>query len=214
MKPFLQKTILENSAAKDELLLREEFGNNKEFARSCALPSLVALSFYPSLRDITVEFRFVKSNHLFFTIVKPSTIHKPGAKRIYYVNISTEIKKEREPLLFRNLNFNMQVGVIAHELAHVTDYMEKSFLQILSIAVLYNSNRYKQKLEKSMDLKTIQQGAGYQLLEYSRYVKHLQPKHLNDKYYKTYFDYYLSTAEIEYEIDSLPIYKDKETAPH
>ncbi len=197
MKNFVRKQFFEAEERKRLPQLKNEFGKNKELPLGYELQALLALSCYPDLSDISIIFRFVKADIPLMTRVKPSTFHLAPGRRIYVVNITNQIKKDREAILFENIDFNMQVGVLAHELAHVTDYLSKSSLQLFKTALLYPVKSYKQRLERTMDIETIHHGAGYQLLDFAKYVSSLQPQHPDDKYFSSYFSFYLTPLEIE-----------------
>jgi hypothetical protein len=75
------------------------------------------------------------------------------------------------PLLFKNLSFNAQIALVGHELAHVADFSAKTTLQIIKHAVCNVSARYIDRFEYNTDAICIAHGLGYQLLEWSSYVR-------------------------------------------
>jgi hypothetical protein len=72
--------------------------------------------------------------------------------------------------------------------------------------VLYPVPAYKKKLEKRIDTITVQRGFGYQLKEFAELITRLQKEYPDDQYYKSYFDYYLSPADIDKKLNTLKIY--------
>lgn len=74
------------------------------------------------------------------------------------------------------LNNKALIGVLAHELVHLSDYHEnpvKDFFRKL----LYNFPYFRTKLERRIDLEVIHRGFGEYLLEFLKY---------HDRYYKKY----------------------------
>jgi hypothetical protein len=201
-----QKKFVEENEIKKKENLYNLYGNNKKFARGFELPALIALSFYPELKNVEIEFVFTKSNTPFSSKPTPSTVLLPGKKRKYQINVCKEIRKERVNILPRNLSFNILIGLIGHELAHISDYINKNSLQVIGTGLFYPIKTYKRNLEKSIDLSTVHHGLGYQLWEYSNLIKKLKKEFPNDRYYKTYYDYYLSPESIELEISNSKIY--------
>lgn len=177
--------------------LRETFGKNKTFLPGFELPALTALSFYPELIDVNIEFRFVKSNTPLSTRPKYSTILKPAKERTYVVYITNKIRKGREDILPENLSFNVLTGLFAHEFSHICDYLHKSSFEAIAIALKYPLKPYKKILERKIDLLTVAHGMGNQLMEFGQMITNLRKRQPKDGYYKTYFDYYLRPDEIQ-----------------
>ncbi|SUX48720.1 hypothetical protein [Chryseobacterium indoltheticum] len=75
-----------------------------------------------------------------------------------------------------NLNKKALIGVLAHELVHMSEY-QKSPIKDLLRRFLYNIPFYRTKLERNIDLEVIQRGLGEYLLEFLEY---------HDKHYKKY----------------------------
>ncbi len=186
--------------------LHSKFGVNKILLAPYEMPIITALSFYPELKNIRIEFKGVRSDLPLNTKPAGTTIFKDPHHRTYVIHIATHIKNGREDVMLAHLNFNIQVGVIAHELGHVVDYLKKSVWEILATGLLYKSKNYKAKLESKVDTITAQHGLGYQLMEYGKLIKKLQNKYPADEYYKTYFDFYLKPEYIKGLIKVLPAY--------
>src|SRR6185436_5187889 len=181
--------------------LKQYYGAKKEIPKSYEFPALVALSYYPELIGTKIKFVGVKADIPAFSTVKPVTLFRIPLLRTYILNITEGIKpKEREPVLFKNLDFNMQIAMIGHELAHIADYLGKNAWQIIKTGILYSNKEFKKKLEHRMDISTIKHGLGFQLLRLSSFTESLQQKFPSDEYFKTYFEFYLSPEEIKKEI--------------
>jgi len=93
-----------------------------------------------------------------------------------------------------NVPFNGQIGLLAHELAHIADYETKSALAIIWDGVRYLFPGFKRKFEKATDHRTIRHGAGWQLYDFADFVMNRSKA---PKYYKKYKrDYYMDPGEI------------------
>jgi hypothetical protein len=120
-----------------------------------------ALTFYPELEDIAVEFHSAISPISTFTTVKSTTLKSPPQERVYIVHITEIIKKGREGALMRKAGYDAQVGLIAHELGHVVDFLGKTATQILFTGLFYlSSKRFRRALERKIDEVAIEHGAG------------------------------------------------------
>jgi hypothetical protein len=75
------------------------------------------------------------------------------------------------PLLFKHLSFNALLGALGHELAHVADFQSKTTWDIIGHAVKNVSARYIDRFEFNTDAICIAHGLGYQLLEWSSFVR-------------------------------------------
>ena len=132
---------------------------------------LFALSHYPELKNTRIIFR--EKETLTPLTSRPRFFHtfKRKGHRTYIITISTKTSKLLDPILFKSLPFNAQVGVIGHELAHIVEYIKKSSFQILGIALGQLKSNYVDTFEYATDKRTIEHGLGYQLLSWSTYVR-------------------------------------------
>jgi hypothetical protein len=177
--------------------LKKEFGRKKKLPRGYGLHALIALSQYPELKDISIEFVFRETDAGAYCRPVFSTMMHSAKERTYRVVISKKIRKSKEPVRFYNLSFSAQIGVIAHELSHVSNFIEKSALEMAEIGIRYlEDNNFKRTLETGTDLHAIRHGFGYQLLEYAVLVEELQKQFPEESYYQTYFSFYMTPAEI------------------
>jgi len=177
--------------------LKKEFGKNKKLPRGYGLQALVALSHYPELKDIAIEFIYKETDATAYCRPVFSTMIMPSRERTYRVVISKKIRKSKEAVRFHNLSFSAQIGVIGHELGHISYFIGKSAMEMAEIGLKYiGDNDFKRKLEIGTDLIAIEHGFGNQLIEYARLVEEQQVKFPEDEYYLTYFMFYMTPAEI------------------
>ena len=103
--------------------LEQNFGQEKVFVPRYKTASLVALSYYPELKETDIEFVHQKLTTTLAARPRMGSVFKKAGKRRYQIFInnheSCEIPLHAAP-------FNAQVGVIGHELAHIVDYEKRS----------------------------------------------------------------------------------------
>ncbi len=85
------------------------------------------------------------------------------------------------------------IGCLAHELCHFEYFRERNCLQLLLHSIKYSLNKkYKTKVERGADMKTIKRGYGKELL----FHRKLREKELGKKKFKRLTECYLSNKEI------------------
>jgi hypothetical protein len=173
--------------------LRLLYGRNKKLIDKYELQTLLALSHYPQLKEVSIT--FYEDVALLPLASRPEPFSTLGSKDKWHYNIiiSTQSTEELEPILLGHLPFDAQVGIIGHELAHTAYYLDKNMLQMLLIALNYPFPPFRAAFEKNTDRRTIAHGLGWQLLAYARYARTVLP------YDETSLgsNYYLSPDDIE-----------------
>lgn len=148
-----------------------QFSQNKVIPEELRPQALIALSFYPELKEAHVVFKLKKKVTPLTSRPKVGSIFRRASKRTYVITISTESIGMLDPILFKNLPYNAQIGVLGHEIAHALDYHSKSSWQILGIAMGMISSKYTDRFEYNTDLRCIEHGLGHQLYAWSKYVR-------------------------------------------
>jgi hypothetical protein len=141
------------------------YSENKIFIDEYKLPCLVALSFYPELREVDIH--FVHSKESTTMAARPIWNSIFSSKRSY--NIFINNNEYFEGILLSDVPFNAQLGVIGHEIAHVLDYENQNFLGIMRIGIDYLDVDKKIEYERSVDMLTISKGLGWQLHDWAQY---------------------------------------------
>lgn len=150
--------------------LRKAYGNNKNLPKGYELQCLIALSRYPELKDTRINFILGDLKTTMAARPQPDFIFRKKEDRIYTVLINNRAA-EREGVSIVELSFAAQVGIIAHEFAHILAYSKMSRLEmILCGGCYYSSPYFHKKIERETDLITIERGFGEQLYEFSDYV--------------------------------------------
>lgn len=150
--------------------LLDEYGKNKTLPKGYEKQALIALSHYPELKDTRIVFKIRKRGGAPFAS-RPtpwSLLFRKPKKRKYRILISQKTKPVLNPILMKHLSFNAQIGVMGHELAHTSFYLQKKVGAMMKIAVSTFSARYLDKFEYQTDEIAIAHGLGFQLLSWSQ----------------------------------------------
>lgn len=166
------KTFYQDSLTNEELVnLKSEFGNHKTLIAGYEQQMLIALSYFPELKDIKIKFRLKTRATPLATRPSFFSMFRSSKKRTYVITISKKSIK-LEAITFKNLTYNAQIGVLGHELSHVSDYLNKGFGKM--VVIVKNElccPKEIDKMEYNTDLSCINHGLGYQLLEWSTNVR-------------------------------------------
>lgn len=171
--PFLLK------AANDEPGIKSlrSFAKNKEIPKQFEKPILTALSYFPELKDVHIVFRIKKAYTPLTTKPNVAGVFKRKNHRTYIITISDKTIDTLTPLLYKNLSFDEQVGIMGHELSHVVDFNSKNFFQTVANGVSHISKKFLDKMEFNTDLICIQHGLGKYLEAYSMHVRNSMHVH-------------------------------------
>lgn len=197
--------------------LKKEFGTNKIIPSTYQPQILIALSYFPELKNTYIEFRLKKTNTPLSAKPKLFGLFQSPKSRKYIITISETTNARLEPILFKNLNFNAQIGVLGHELSHISDYISKGFRKMTNLLLIqiFSKNQVD-KFEYRTDHICIHHGLGFQLLDWSKSVR----DNLKIDYWRgadnlqdmTKKERYLNPETIIKTIKSHPLYKSHATA--
>ena len=144
--------------------LMKKYGKNKIFADEFVKPALIALSYYPELKDVPIEFKY--SNEATTMAARPDPFSLiTGRKYLVLINH----KKNFEGILLQDVPLNAQIGIIGHELAHIVDYQNHNLWGIAGIYFRYLDKNRRAFFEKEIDKATIARGLGWQLYDWATY---------------------------------------------
>ena len=202
-----KRVIFPKEVEQDKDSLKRVFGKNKDFIEPYELACLGALKHFPELQDTRIKFRYKKLKTTMAARPTPLSVFRRPHKRTYLILIN----KYNPEIPLDSVNFNGQVGVVGHELAHILSYENMSGWEILKMAVRYGNYNYRRKMERNTDLEALKRGLGWQILDYNRFAQDY--KHASKKYRKYKKKIYMSADELELtlseevsteEVDSLP----------
>ena len=167
-------TAADNETIADSL---QQYAKNKVIPHQYEKPILTALSHFPELKNVHVLFRIKKQYTPLTTQPDLASIFKIKNYRTYIITISNQTIDTLKRLLFQNLTFEEQVGVIGHELSHVVDFNSKNFPQTIGIGIGHISKKFLDRMEFNTDRICIQHGLGQYLLAYSSHVRQTMHVH-------------------------------------
>jgi hypothetical protein len=184
------------------------YGSQKKFVKEFELQALIALTYYPELKDVPIAFQFkdIKTT----MEVRPeytSALKNHNRRYIIFIDNNTH---HNEGVLLREVTFNAQIGVIGHELAHIMDFEKRSIKSLLLLALDYKILRNHARYERSIDLYTVRRGLGWQTLEFADFIQNKSNASARYKHFKQIN--YLSCSEIEAEIAKMKLYSSFQNA--
>ena len=183
-------------------ILENEFSKNKKLIDDYKLPTLIALSYFPELKDVHIS--FVKRKINTTMQCRPrilSTFSKKNRRYVILVNDNENFKG----ILTKHVSFNSQVGLIGHELAHIVDYENSRLKQIIGRAFDYTKDHRKKCFEHEIDSITIARGLGWQLYDFTYFS--LNNPISTDEYKAFKRKIYMTPRRILEKIKSLEIYR-------
>ncbi len=133
--------------------------------------ALLALSYYPELAGHKIEFKFRNKITPLSTRPRLFSVFVQQEKRTYVITISRKSTRQISPILFANLPFNAQIGVIGHELAHIIEFSQKSSWQLVALFFKNLKSSNTDQFEFNTDRICIDHGLGYQLYDWSAFVR-------------------------------------------
>jgi hypothetical protein len=167
------KSFHQNSLTNEEIaILKAKFENHKALIANYENQILIALSYFPELKNIKIKFRLKNRETPLATRPTVVSMFRSAKKRTYIITISRKSTNYLNTIVFKNLNYNAQIGVLGHELCHVSDYLNKGFGKMCNVAAIeIFSKKAVDKFEFNTDLNCIHHGLGYQLLDWSINVR-------------------------------------------
>jgi predicted class III extradiol MEMO1 family dioxygenase len=201
------KVFLKSEWQQDFDSLRSIYSSNKIFVKEYELQSLIALSYYPELKNVPITFKYhdIKTT----MEVRPefaSAIKNHNRKYIIFIDNNVH---SNEGLLLKDVPFNAQIGVIGHELAHIMDFEKRSIKSLLLLAIDYVTLKNHARYERSIDEYAIQRGLGWQELEFADFMQNRSNVASGYKRFKQIN--YMSSSEISAEIAKINLYSSFET---
>ena len=176
----------------------EKFATNKIIPNEIRSLTLEALSYFPDLMDTKIEFQFKDNIHGSVMQAQPKVnslfVHNKN-NRAYRIKISRYLFLEDKPLPIEELPKDVFLGWIGHELGHITDYLDRSSINLLGFgAKYYLSKAFISKAEIAADSFAVASGLGDKIIATKNYV--LNHEKLPVAYKQKIEALYLSPGEI------------------
>lgn len=160
-----------------------------------------ALSFFPELQNTFIfihEMSFYGVQHTVRSYPPYVILHWPKSKWVYPIILN---KTRGISINFHDLSFDEQVGLLAHELAHISDFIKFSRYDIMKFTFKYAFNKnFVKNLEEKTDTKTIAKGAGIYLMKWRLYAF----KARLEKPYREMADTYMTPDQILIKMKTFP----------
>ncbi|WP_373495646.1 hypothetical protein [Aquiflexum sp.] len=171
--------------------------------------ALKALSFYPKLKDVRIEFIF--NENLWKSVMQAQpkfvTMFSSRKKRTYIIKISHwfDFKGKRMPI--QDLPEDVLVGWIGHELGHIMDYSKKSNWSLILFGIGYlTSKSFVISAERVADTYAVNHGLGEYILATKDFILHQAG--MSDAYIEKIKRLYLPPEEIIYLMENILVEED------
>lgn len=181
-----------------------QFRTNKTIPAVIEGNVLMALSFYPELKNVTIQFIFKQSIKSSVMQAQPvfSSLLNNRRNRAYRINISALFKLTHTAIPIHQLPDAIMIGWIGHELGHIMDYERRSNLGMAGFGIGYVlSPAYVKKVEQLADQYAVQHGMGRYLIETKRFI--LDHAELPQAYKDKIARLYVSPEEIVEQVKRL-----------
>ena len=156
-----------------------------------------ALSYYPELENTVIEFRFKKDIKKSTMLAQPVfwSLLNPRKKRKYLILMSRKFKISGKEFKTVNVDSDILIGWLGHELGHITDYKNRSSLNLIWFGIKYAlSDNYIREAERAADAYAVTSGMEAYILKTKHFI--LNNAEIDAAYKARIKKYYLSPDEI------------------
>lgn len=190
----------------------EMYAKNKTIPDPIREVTLEALSYFPDLLDIRIDFEFKKKIGGSVMQAQPrvgSLVFRGKENRAYRIKISRYLELEDENILIEELPHDVLLGWIGHELGHIQDYMDRSAVNLMGFGVKYYCSRqFVTEAEITADSYAVSHGLGEKIIATKNFV--LNHDKLPEDYKNKIRALYMSPGEILSLVEAIE--KDEEVA--
>ena len=173
------------------------YQKNKIIPQSILNEAKIALSYYPELKDVEIEFKFKDDIKKSFMQAQPkrTNLFKGKDDRTYNIFISSRFLIEKEEFSMADVPSDVLIGWLGHELGHIMDYRDKTAMGLVIFGLKYiTSDNYIKEAERAADTYAVNSGMGDYILATKDFI--LNHSHLSDTYKRRIARLYLSPEEI------------------
>ncbi|WP_289045622.1 hypothetical protein [uncultured Olleya sp.] len=157
----------------------------------------IALSYYPDLKDTTINFEFKKNIKKSTMQAQPSfgSFFKKKGNRSYNIFISETVKISGETFYTKDMPKDVIIGWIGHELGHIMDYKNRSNSNLIWFGIKYLlSDNHIAEAERAADTYAVKSGMEKYILITKEFI--LSQANIDASYIARIKKYYLSPEEI------------------
>lgn len=170
---------------------------NKDYPAELENAVLKSLSFYPELKNVRIQFKYVSRIKKSVMLAQPriKTIFNRKKNRSYVIKMSKTFRIDGFSSEISKIPFEVQVGWLGHELGHIMDYLDRSVFSLAAFGIgyLFSAN-YVKGAERTADEFAVQHGMGDFIVATKNYI--LNHTHFSEKYKSKIRKLYLSSEEI------------------
>lgn len=173
--------------------------------------ALKALSFYPELKNIRIEFVFNENIRKSVMQAQPKFVTMFGSrkKRTYIIKISHQFNFKGKSTPIQDLPEDVLVGWIGHELGHIMDYLQRSNWALILFGIGYlTSKSFIIAAERVADTYAVNHGLGDYILATKDFILHQAG--MSEKYIRKIQRLYLPPEEIIYLMENIVVVDQKE----
>lgn len=201
--PINNQAEEKNPQKKDTILLPNNSSLSDNIMTNKTIPEVIrpqaekALSFYPELKDVPIIFKFKKKIKKSTMQAQPKFwgIFKNRHKRGYVILISETFQIEDDSFNILDVDDEVMIGWLGHELGHVMDYKNRSAVGMIIYGVRYlMSASHIRAVERSADAYAIEHGMGQYIIATKNFI--LNNSDISEVYKARIRRLYLSPEEI------------------
>ncbi|WP_194774788.1 hypothetical protein [Pararhodonellum marinum] len=148
---------------------------NKNIPDEIRQVTLKALSFYPQLHDVQIDFVFKENIRRSVMQAQPRFTSLLGSRknRSYIINISRCFSLKGKKMVIHELPETVLVGWIGHELGHVMDYLNMNSWSLILFGIGYlTSKQFIISAERAADTYAVNHGLGDYILDTKDFILH------------------------------------------
>ena len=152
--------------------LKTLIGKNHILAPGYEIQSAIALTAYPELKSLSIEFVMTEGGAPMESSLQPWSLFGFRENRKYQILLHDGADDFFDPILLRNLPFDAQVGILAHELGHTVYYHNMNLLEFAKWGISYErDNNFRAAHERTTDLMPVYHGLTSQIYQYAYHVR-------------------------------------------
>ena len=185
-----------------------DFRENKKIPKVIEKEVLKALSFYPELQSVSINFVFKQNIKKSVMQAQPriETMFNKKENRGYNINISSLFKLTHTAIPIHQIPADIMIGWIGHELGHIMDYHNRDIFGMIRFGFGYLfSTKYIQQAERVADTFAVMHGLGHYIIQTKNFI--LNHAELPEKYKQKIARLYLSPDDIVEQVRLLEVQK-------
>lgn len=170
---------------------------NKQYPSSMETVIRKALSFYPELEELEIEFMYSENFKKSVMQAQPRFVSllQFWKRRSYIIKIKKQFTLKGEKIPIEELPEDVLIGWIGHELGHIMDYRTKNSWALILFGIGYLTSRsFIISAERTADTYAVNHGLGTYILSTKDFILHKAD--MPDRYIKKINKLYLPPEEI------------------